>query len=163
MHHNWLTGARVGEVLPCFVQDVTPGDTWRGRQLGLFRVSPLDKPAFSVLNVSVHFFFVPWRLVFDEFEDVITGVDTTTAWPTFDRSVPDAYESVAAVLGMGDATVAVSPSYNELHIRAYNKIWNEFYRNTDTQPEVALTSQNIQRSHYPATSYVGKLRTAVHR
>ena len=130
MHHHWITGARVGEVLPCFAQEVTPGDTWRGRQLGLFRVSPLDRPAFSVLNVSVHFFFVPWRIVWPEFEDVVTGVDTSTAWPVLQRSSSTDYTNISPMLGHGqDAT---TNTYNALYLRAYNKIWNEFYRNTDT-------------------------------
>ena len=75
MRHQWITGARLGEVLPCFYQEVIPGDTWSGRQLGLFRLAPLDKPAFAAFNVSVHFFFTPHRLVMDDFEDMITGVN----------------------------------------------------------------------------------------
>ena len=125
MRHQWITGARIGEILPCFFQEVAPGDTWNGRQLGLFRVSPLDKPAFSALNVSVHFFFVPWRLVFDEFEDVMTGVDTVTTWPNDTRGDSTDNENLFGQFGAGP-TATGTYAGNSLPTRAYNLIFNEF-------------------------------------
>ena len=78
MHNQWLCAPRIGELKRCIIQEVTPGDTWKGKSTGIFRLAPMDYPAYMSLNVFVHFFFVPHRLVWDEFEDVITGADTVT-------------------------------------------------------------------------------------
>ena len=56
MHHTWTTGVRIGEVIPVFHQEVLPGDQWRGRQIVLFRLAPLDKPCFAALQAQVNFF-----------------------------------------------------------------------------------------------------------
>lgn len=160
MRHSWITGMRIGQLLPIFCQEVTPGDTWRGQTNGLLRMAPMDQPAFVALNAHVHFFFVPHRIVWDEFEDVITGEDTTTSWPTVNKD-DTAVWTIPSALGLGPADTGQSYSINALPVYAYNMVWNEFFRDQDMDTALALTNLQIANARYPASSYHTRARNEI--
>lgn len=158
MHHQWLAGNRIGELKPCFIQEVTPGDTWKGHTTGVFRLAPLDVPTYMSLNVFVHFFFVPHRLVFPEFEDVITGADTTTPWPTITYNLSD----LIAWLDFGvSGFTTQTPDLNAIPVRALNKIWNDHFRNHLTTSEVAQDYLGVHRVNFPSSDYFGGITTEI--
>lgn len=156
MHHQWLTTPRIGELTPCFMQEVTPGETWSGRTTGVFRLSPLDLPTYMSLKVFVHFFFVPHRLTFPEFEDVITGVDTTTPWPTitFDVLKTPEWQQFGQFIAS-----ATNPEMNAMPVRAFNKVYNDHFRNANIESERALDLLQVARCRFPASDYYGGLTT----
>lgn len=73
---------KVGELIPFNHQLLSPGDTFRGSTEVFLRTAPLIHPIFQKLNCDIHHFFVPLRLIWDEFETFITGYDQKTARPT---------------------------------------------------------------------------------
>lgn len=64
---------RIGLVYPVCCLPVIPGDKFRINQEMLVRAMPMVAPAFGNLKLYTHYFFVPNRLVWDRWEDFITG------------------------------------------------------------------------------------------
>ena len=65
----------MGELIPLTWYDTLPGDTIQHATSSLIRVSPLLSPVMHPVNVRIHHWFVPLRLIWDDFEDFITGGD----------------------------------------------------------------------------------------
>ncbi len=63
----------MGELVPCGLLEVLPGDTIQQATSALIRVSPLLAPVMHPVSVRIHHWFVPHRLVWDSWEDFITG------------------------------------------------------------------------------------------
>lgn len=64
---------RMGKLYPIICKEMLPGDRFRVRTDSLVRTMPLSSPAFGRLRMYIHYFFVPNRLVWDNWEDFITG------------------------------------------------------------------------------------------
>ena len=62
-----------GELVPIGLTEVLPGDTVQHATSLLVRVSPLNAPVMHPVRVRVHHWFVPHRLVWEDFEEFITG------------------------------------------------------------------------------------------
>ena len=63
----------MGKLYPCFIQDIIPGDSFKVSTQQLVRFSPLLAPMMHNIDFKVDYFFVPYRLVWDEWKDFITG------------------------------------------------------------------------------------------
>ena len=162
MHHTWLTAATIGRIQPIFLQEVTPGDSWNGSSSFLVRVAPMDFPAFVAFTIHVHYFFVPHRIIFPEFEDIITGTDTSTQWPTFNitDTALDQFRLETAY-GLGPAGAANSYKVSKLPFQAYNAVYNEFYRDQKLQAELTLDNRQIQKAWFPAGDYFAGSRNEI--
>ena len=68
-----LTSGSFGELLPIGAMDVLPGDTFRYMPSVMFRLPPLNYPPFADLEIGIHTFFVPNRLLWKGWEGFITG------------------------------------------------------------------------------------------
>lgn len=64
---------KMGKLYPIICKEMLPGDRFRVRTDSLVRTMPLSSPAFGRLRMYIHYFFVPNRLVWDNWEDFITG------------------------------------------------------------------------------------------
>ena len=64
---------KMGKLDPIICKEMLPGDRFRVRTDSLVRTMPLSSPAFGRLRMYIHYFFVPNRLVWDHWEDFITG------------------------------------------------------------------------------------------
>lgn len=64
---------KMGKLYPIICKEMLPGDRFRVRTDSLVRMMPLSSPAFGRLRMYIHYFFVPNRLVWDNWEDFITG------------------------------------------------------------------------------------------
>ena len=159
MAHIWLTNLGFGELIPVFHAEVTPGDTWAGSSNLLVRCAPMERPAFVALNIHVHFFFVPHRTVWNEFEDMITGVATPT-WPTVNLNSNN--QDLIRAFGVG-THLQPSGSFdvNALPIRALNACWNEFYRDQKIQAQRTLDTLSVPRVNFPTSDYYASVRTEV--
>jgi len=133
-YHN--TTFNQGQLLPVGCVEVLPGDTFRHSTAALLRVSPLASPVMHPVHVSVHSWYVPSRVLWDGFEDFITGVDTATPLPSITVTSGDA-DAVALARSLGVGYGSTTIDLNSLPFRAYNLIWNEFYRDQDL--DTALT------------------------
>lgn len=124
----------MGQLIPIGLQEALPGDTFQHHSNVLVRVSPLVAPVMHPVTARVHHFFVPNRLMWDGWEDFITGGpdgDNADDIPTL---VPETGEGgLADYLGIPPGTEG--KSYSALPFRAYNMIFNEYYRDQDLTEE----------------------------
>lgn len=130
----------MGELVPCGLTEVLPGDTIQQSTSALVRASPLLAPVMHPVHIRIHHWYVPHRLVWDDWEDFITGgpdgMDAST-FPTIDVGGSGAaIGSLADYLGVptGVANLEVSA----LPFRGYALIWNEWYRDQDLQTALTI-------------------------
>lgn len=158
MKHQWIGDNHIGQLRPCFIQEVTPGDTWSGSSFGVIRLAPLDFPAYVSLKVNVHFFYVPHRLVWDEFPEVFAGTDTSTAWPTITYSAVSTYWNTFGFT----VNTSSTPEINALPVRAFNLVYNEYFRNANIESERSLDTINSPaRVRFPSNGYYGSILTEI--
>lgn len=168
MSHQVKFSGEFGVAYPFFCQEVIPDDTWDIAVDHFARLSPMIAPVMHDLDVRFHWFFVPTRLVWEDFEDWITGGRTGTwrednpdAFPVFNLKwatdflrVADKDTTTAAIfngsifdfmgLNFGDQSLEIADFYNSqwvlnvLPFRAYWLIWNYFFRDQNIEDEVDI-------------------------
>ena len=85
LSHEKRMTTRMGKLTPVLALEAVPSDTFRGSTEILLRLAPLLAPIYDQIELYVHYFFVPNRLLWDEWETFITGgrlgvgVDPVTA------------------------------------------------------------------------------------
>lgn len=146
LSHEHRTTCNFGELIPVFCEEVLPGDTWQINTEIFARAMPMLAPLMHRVNIYTHFFFVPNRLVWDEWKEFITGGEDGTANPQFPTITMQPqhlnYGSLADHLGVGvksDVTSNVITAVNALPFRAYQLIWNEYYRDQNLQDEIEIS------------------------
>lgn len=73
LSHNVKLTCEMGQLVPIFVQDVLPSDRFKLSVSNIVRFAPLLAPIMSEVDVFFHFFFVPNRIVWSEWETFMTG------------------------------------------------------------------------------------------
>lgn len=73
MTHDVKTTIGMGKLVPYFMEEVIPGDKWHVQSDFLCRFAPMLAPVMHSISVKTEFFFVPTRLLWENFEDFITG------------------------------------------------------------------------------------------
>ena len=143
LSHYHLTSFDMGELIPIGCMEVLPGDTFQQSTSALVRVTPQLKPLMHPVNVQIHHFYVPNRILWSGWEDFITG-ESETAPPTISGG-SHVEGRLYDYLGVyNDA----SNDFSALPVRAYNKIYNEFYRDQDLVSEVAEDSNDVQKASW---------------
>lgn len=139
--HTQLVGFNMGDLIPLSSTEVLPGDTFQGGTTALIRMSPLVAPVMHPTHLTIHHWFVPWRLVWSGWEDFITGVSATPPPLQINSYANDypitGWNSVWDYLGIQrQANGAPQPfQMNSMVSLAYTLIWNEFYRDEQVQAE----------------------------
>lgn len=145
-----------GQLVPIGICEVLPGDTVQHSTSALVRTLPLMAPLMHPVNMQIHHWYVPYRLIWEDFEDFITGGpdgDDDSVYPTIDLGARTTPGDLADYLGI--PLNAGVESVSALPFRAYDLIWNENYRDQDLQTPLnisvasgvdATTSQVLQFS-----------------
>lgn len=141
LSHYKLFSCDMGELVPIAVTEVLPGDTIQHSTNALVRAAPLLAPVMHQVQANIRHFFVPNRLIWDEFEDFITGgPDGLNASVHPQINIDSTIGNVGGLadyMGLPDppgAAYAVSA----LPFRAYALIWNEYYRDQDLQTALVI-------------------------
>ena len=123
--HGLKTTLDAGKLIPIFVDEVLPGDTVSLNPTLFARVNTLLYPIMDNMFLDVHFFFVPYRQVWDNFRkfcgEQIDPADST------DYTVPQITSNHGSH-SLGDyfgLPVGKTIAASELPFRAYNHIYNE--------------------------------------
>lgn len=153
----------VGDLVPFYVDEVLPGDTFSIDTSKVVRMQPLVAPIMDNLYLDTYWFFVPNRLVWEHWKE-FCGENTTNAWaPRVEYTVPkvkgivSSHEltptralekwlsgDIADYMGIpiGSSGVQVSSDeyleVNALPFRGYALIWNEFFRDQNLQDPVPI-------------------------
>jgi len=139
LSHYKLMSFNMGPLYPITWFEVLPGDSIQMATQGIVRASPLLAPVMHPVYTTIKYYFVPFRLIWEDFEDFITGGDDgmdASVFPT--ATVPCGVHSLGDYLGLPDTTSHTIIT-NVLPFRAYTLIYNECIRNTHVQDPLPLS------------------------
>lgn len=135
--YNMLS-CKMGYLVPVGLTELLPGDSIQLSHNMLMRLAPMVAPVMHPVHVTIQTFFTPLRIIFDDFESAITGgPDGTdaTVFPTV--SIKPEQSTLADYLGLPLAPNSLTVS--ALPFRAYDLIYNEYYRDQDLTPELPIS------------------------
>ena len=140
--HGVKTTFNAGYLVPVFVDEALPGDTFNCTMSMFGRLATPLHPFMDNMFVDVFFFACPIRLVWDNFqkfmgEQANPGDSTSYLVPTSTSPV-GGYLEQSLHDYMGLPTKIASMPHASLHLRAYNLIYNEWFRDQNLQNSVSV-------------------------
>ena len=150
LSYTKLLTCDMGQLVPVMCDEVVPGDIFKIGNQSVIRMQPLVAPVLHEINAYVHYFFVPYRLLWSGWEDFITGgADGANAstLPLWTPGVPYAEGTLWDYLGFCPGVTPTASTYPMLFPRdAYTMIYNEYYRDENLQPELTANSSVLIRN-----------------
>ena len=133
--HSLKTSFNVGDIVPFFVDEVLPGDTFNVDTSKVVRLQTLLTPVMDNIYLDTYFFFVPNRLTWSHWKQ-FNGENTESAWiPQTEYEIPqitapaDSGWSVGTIADyLGVPTGVSNLSVSALPFRAYALVMNEWFR-----------------------------------
>lgn len=134
-----LTTFDSGKLIPFYVDEVLPGDTFNVNTTAIIRMTTPKYPVFDDAFIDFYYFYCPDRILWDNFKQFMGEVESKPWMPTKDYKVPEILvkgsdqeglpreESILDYMGV-PTKVKNNFSVNALPIRAYVMIWNEYFR-----------------------------------
>lgn len=169
LNESQLLTCNFGQLIPCYVREVLPNDVFSLSAFADIQFAPMIAPMMQDVHASLHFFYVPNRIIWDDFETFITGAqdghviseDQIPAQPGL--SIADLYqiaddESLLVQGSLWDYFGLPSSIYDEpsedneglvisdIPLRDYFKIWYDYYRDENLQ--YAFHDANHQSVEY---------------
>lgn len=145
LSHYRLFSGRMGYMMPIGITECLPGDTFQQATSVFLRCSPLVTPVMHPVHVTVHHWFIPTRLLWDKWEDFITGgpdgmdasiMPTIKAPAEGGFAVGSLADYMAVPSGIPNLEVCALP------FRAYALLYNECYRDQDLESELPLSLES---------------------
>jgi hypothetical protein len=138
-HPVMMTG-QIGELAPCLVMPVHPGDNVYLDATMLIRFPALISPAMARFDASIHYFYVPNRVVWPGFDEWFAGEDGYSM-PTLTIDTTIGVDNERLLDQMGIPPIMNSVGQNDLDISAlpfaaFQKIYNDYYRPRPFEDEV---------------------------
>jgi hypothetical protein len=141
---NILTTFDAGKLIPFYVDEVLPGDTFSIDTAAIIRMTTPKYPVFDDAFIDFYYFFCPNRILWDDFKKFMGEAEDKPWMPKgtykvpqiilrkqeqdvrvpFEGSILDYMGVPTKIIGKEDKLVKI----NALPIRAYVKIWNEYFR-----------------------------------
>lgn len=145
LSHTVQTSMAFGRLQPIMVQECLPNDRYKYSNEIQLRAMPLLAPVMHRCNVYTHTFFVPTRLLWNEWEDFITGGKDGTANPAIPRAsqlVVRAENTIMDYMGFPTNVDLDPDDFNMFALAAYQKIYYDYYvdQNLDDSEFRVLTS-----------------------
>lgn len=164
-NYNRKFSFKSGKLVPALVKEILPGDKFTLNAQAFVRQMPMVAPMMHEQNLNFSWFFVPSRLVYDDFETFITGGEDGLQTPskpyilfksgldatTFGARNLTSLSSLADYLGLPvtqfkreldeNGTFQLLPlglKVDAMPFRAYQLIYNEFFRDQNLQEEVPI-------------------------
>lgn len=133
--HSLKTSFNVGDIVPFFLDEVLPGDTFNVDTSKVVRLQTLLTPVMDNIYLDTYFFFVPNRLTWAHWKQ-FNGENTESAWiPQTEYEIPqitapaDVGWSVGTIADyLGVPTGVPNLSVSALPFRAYALVMNEWFR-----------------------------------
>jgi hypothetical protein len=153
------TTFNAGQVIPFYVDEVLPGDTFQVRTSKVVRMQTLLTPVMDNVYLDTYYFFVPNRLVWEHWKQFM-GENTESAWiPQVEYEVPqltapaNGWEVGTLADYMGIPTGVQGLSVSALPFRAYALIMNEWFRSENLTDPLNIpvddaTVQGVNTGNY---------------
>lgn len=142
--HVYKTTFNEGQLIPYFVDEVIPGDTFTLNPVEFCRLATPVVPFMDNIYIESFFFFVPSRLVYDKWVNLCGEqenpedstdylVPTVSLTGDMTNKLPD-YMGISCASGTFN-----NVSVNCLPFRSYWLIWNEWFRDENLQKSVKVS------------------------
>ena len=159
VRHTHKTTFGAGQLIPFYIREVLPGDSFRVHMQALVRLAPMIVPVMDNLCLHTWFFFVPNRLSWTNWEKFMGESDDPTVTPT-QYLIPQVTDignvatrvgKLADYFGITNNQSGNNVSVNALPFRGYNLIWNYWFRDTGIIPaaNTPLTDGPDSIASYP--------------
>ena len=168
-----LTTFDSGKLIPFYVDEVLPGDTFNVDTAAIIRMTTPKYPVFDDAFIDFYYFYCPNRILWDDFKQFMGEVENTPWMPTKNYTVPqivvkgtekEGLPKENSILDYMGVPTKINATFwiNALPIRAYVMIWNEFFRdeNVDNAATWKSTSENVE---YQDTDDEGNLEGNLQR
>lgn len=129
-HDVKLTG-NMGNLMPILAMETVPGDSFKISADSLIRFMPMTSPVMHRIDVTIHYFFVPNRILWKNWDDFISGKNTSLVHPYINTSSlaeAVAEGSLMDYMGIPSGALNSGIKLNPFPFAAYQKIYNEYYR-----------------------------------
>lgn len=158
-----LTTFDSGKLIPFYVDEVLPGDTFSVDTAAIIRMSTPKYPVMDDAFIDFYYFYCPNRILWDSFKQFMGEVEETPWMPTKTYKVPQIkingtkesglpYEgSILDYMGV-PTKVKGKFEVNALPIRAYVKIWNEFFRDENVGNAAAVKTDDADVTYEDSSS-----------
>ena len=173
LSHDTLFSGDMGKLYPICAMEMSPGDTFHIWNEIVTRMQPLNAPILHNITQYTHYFFVPYRILWDLWTEFITGgtegdkggntrgedVDPSEVSPSLPRWIPNDV-GVGSLWDYFGLPTGVKPAgaYPLAFLKyAYNKIWNEYYRDENLQEEVPLDSEVVLKRNWTKDYFTSAL------
>lgn len=148
-----LTTFNAGKLVPFYVDEVLPGDTFRVKTSAIIRMQTPKYPVMDDAYIDMYYFFVPNRIVWKNFKRFMGEADEKPWEPTKNYSVPQILlkstytvglpveNSILDYMGVPAGNIKAPEKearVNALPVRGYVKIWNEFFRDQNLDNPAVL-------------------------
>lgn len=149
LSHDVKMSFKMGGLYPTCVMECVPGDKVKIGTETMLRFAPLIAPVMHKVNVTTHYFFVPNRILWPNWEQWITGnLDVQAPWIYYTGAAGYAtglpVKSLADYCGLPTEMASNGLTYpnpnaqicSPFPLAAYNKIYNEYYRDQNLQSPI---------------------------
>ena len=160
LSHDVKFTGRMGDLMPVCCVEAVPGDKFKISAESIIRFAPMIAPVMHRFDASIHYFFVPNRILWPNWEKFITGEKLATtgveyAPPTvlISQLNMEIVERLAHLLGMPKiaGTYSTDVIVNALPFAAYQRIYHEYYRDQNLivqDPLVLTDGQQVNSPDY---------------
>jgi len=138
------TSFNVGDLIPFYVDEVLPGDTFSVKTSKVVRMPALKTPIMDNVFLDTYYFFVPCRLIWEHWNEFM-GENTESEWiPTVEYEIPqiqapeDGWEVGTIADYFGIPTGVGNIKVNALPFRAYALICNEWFRDQNLMKPLVI-------------------------
>lgn len=140
LSHQYTTSMDAGYLTPCLQMECMPSDRFNIGGQVMVRMSPMLAPIMHQVDISVHYFFVPSRLLWPNFEKYITNTLVGGSLPAhpkfgFTAALYSTYK-LLDYMGLNAPAALTSLDLSAFPLAAYQMIWNEYYRDQNLQTAV---------------------------
>lgn len=135
LSHDFKFSGDMGNLIPILVNECVPGDNYKISCEAMVRFAPMIAPIMHRVDVSMHYFFVPNRIIWKGWQDfVVSNTQNTPPYPfiSFDGDRDNQYAKFLNYMGIPlrapGTGGGVSTDINALPFAAYQCVYNEYYR-----------------------------------
>ena len=144
LSHDFKFSGDMGNLIPILVNECVPGDNYKISCEAMVRFAPMIAPIMHRVDVSMHYFFVPNRIIWKGWQDfMVTSTQGVPPYPyiSFDGDRESQYAKFLNYMGIPlrkpGTGGGVSTDINALPFAAYQCVYNEYYRDQNLISSVA--------------------------
>lgn len=153
-----LTTFDSGKLIPFFVDEVLPGDTFQIDTTAIIRMTTPKYPVMDDAFVDIYYFYCPNRILWDDFKYFMGEVEDKPWAPSKEYKVPQIVcfgkeeraepleKSILDYMGV-PTKIKKQFSINAMPVRAYVKIWNEYFRDENVDNKAVLVTAGLDQAY----------------